>query len=159
MLGPGMYSQSTGPCDECGGTGNMIAEKDKCQGCNGKKVRKEKKVLECNVEKGAPDGEKYVFHGESDQHPGKEPGHVIIQIKEKEHKLFKRKGADLFFKKTISLQEALTGADFSIDYLDGNPLRVKSEPGAVIEPDMLMTILDKGLPFHKTPYKFGNLFV
>lgn len=24
---------------------------------------------------------------------------------------------------------------------------------------MLMTIEDKGLPFHKNPYKFGNLFV
>lgn len=22
-----------------------------------------------------------------------------------------------------------------------------------------MTIMDKGLPFHKNPYKFGNLFV
>ena len=24
---------------------------------------------------------------------------------------------------------------------------------------MLMTLEDKGLPFHKNPYKFGNLFV
>ena len=45
-------------------------------------VVKEKKVLECVVEKGAPDGEKYVFHGESDQHPDKEAGHVIISVAE-----------------------------------------------------------------------------
>ena len=42
---------------EYGRTGNQIAEKDKCKNCNGKKVVKEKKVLECVVEKGAPDGE------------------------------------------------------------------------------------------------------
>jgi|TARA_B110000285_G_scaffold36666_1_gene39669 DnaJ-class molecular chaperone len=29
----------------------------------------------------------------------------------------------------------------------------------VIKPDTLMTVEDKGLPFHKNPYKFGNLFV
>lgn len=29
----------------------------------------------------------------------------------------------------------------------------------VVKPDSLMTIPDKGLPFHKNPYKFGNLFV
>lgn len=103
MLGPGMYSQSTGPCSECGGTGVQIDEKDKCKECNGKKVIKDKKVIEVNVEKGAPNGEKYVFHGESDQHPDKEPGDVIISVNEVEHKIFKRKGADLFFEKTISL--------------------------------------------------------
>jgi DnaJ-class molecular chaperone len=38
-------------------------------------------------------------------------------------------------------------------------LRVQSPPGAVIKPDTLMTIEDKGLPFHKNSYKFGNMFV
>ena len=32
----------------------QISEKDKCKDCNGKKVVKEKKVLECAVDKGAP---------------------------------------------------------------------------------------------------------
>ena len=80
MLGPGMYSQSTGPCSECNGTGETIDEADKCPACNGKKVIKEKKVLEAVIDKGSPDGEKYVFHGESDEHPDKEPGDVIIVV-------------------------------------------------------------------------------
>lgn len=33
-----MYSQRTGPCDECGGQGEVINEKDKCKTCDGKKV-------------------------------------------------------------------------------------------------------------------------
>lgn len=28
-----------------------------------------------------------------------------------------------------------------------------------MKPDSLMTIPEKGLPFHKNPYKFGNLYV
>jgi DnaJ-class molecular chaperone len=39
QLGPGMYSQRTGPCDECGGKGEQIDEKKKCKPCNGKKVK------------------------------------------------------------------------------------------------------------------------
>ena len=43
MLGPGMYTQSTGPCSDCGGSGEQIDEALKCKQCNGKKVMKEKK--------------------------------------------------------------------------------------------------------------------
>jgi DnaJ-class molecular chaperone len=78
MLGPGMYSQRTGPCDECRGTGEMIDEKNKCKNCDGKKVTKEKKVLEVQIDKGAPNGEQYVLHGEADEYPGMEPGDVVI---------------------------------------------------------------------------------
>ena len=33
QLGPGMYSQRSGPCDECGGKGETIDEKKKCKPC------------------------------------------------------------------------------------------------------------------------------
>lgn len=46
-----------------------------------------------------------------------------------------------------------------ITHLDGTKLRIKNEPGEVIKPDDLKTVPEKGLPFHKQPYKFGNLFV
>lgn len=47
QLGPGMYTQSTGPCDDCRGQGETIPEKGKCKACNGKKVISEKKIIEC----------------------------------------------------------------------------------------------------------------
>lgn len=46
MLGPGMYTQRTAPCDDCNGAGETINEKDKCKNCNGHKTVKEKKVIE-----------------------------------------------------------------------------------------------------------------
>jgi len=30
---------------------------------------KEAKVIECIIDKGSPDGAKYIFHGEADEHP------------------------------------------------------------------------------------------
>ncbi len=35
QLGPGMYSQQTGPCDVCRGEGEMIKDKDRCKDCKG----------------------------------------------------------------------------------------------------------------------------
>lgn len=80
QLGPGMYSQSSGPCDDCNGQGEQINEKDKCKNCNGKKVIKEKKIIDVTIDKGSPNGEKYVFHGEADEYPGVEAGDVVIVV-------------------------------------------------------------------------------
>jgi DnaJ family protein A protein 2 len=61
--------------------------------------------------------------------PDVEPGDVIVVIKEAPHKVFKRKGADLFMEKDITLLEALTGTEFVFNHLDGRKIRVKNEPG------------------------------
>lgn len=115
--------------------------------------------MTCEVDKGAPHGEKYVFHGESDAHPDKEAGDVVLVVNEQPHSEFKRKGADLLMEKEITLLESLTGVDFVVDFLDGTKFRVQTERGVVVKPDQLMTIPERGLPFHKTPFKFGNLFI
>jgi len=62
-------------------------------------------------------------------------------------------------EKEITLLQALTGVDFVVNHLDGTKLRIKNEPGEVIKPDDIKTVFDKGLPFHKQSYKFGNLYV
>ena len=159
QLGPGMYSQSQGPCDDCRGKGEVIDEANKCKTCNGKKVTKEKKIIEVEIDKGTPDKYEYKFHGEADEYPGMEAGDVVIVCQEQPHKRFKRKGADLLIEKTITLVDALTGVDFTINHLDGTPLRIKNDPGEVIKPDDLKTLENKGLPFHKRSYEFGNLYV
>lgn len=57
QMGPGMYSQSTGPCDECGGNGEIIDLAKRCKVCKGKKVVRESKKLSVELDKGSPDGE------------------------------------------------------------------------------------------------------
>ena len=59
-----------------------IFKAKKCKECNGKRVVKEKKVLTCEIDKGAPHAEKYTFHGESDAHPDKEAGDVVLIVNE-----------------------------------------------------------------------------
>ena len=62
-------------------------------------------------------------------------------------------------EKDITLFEALTGVDFVIKHLDGKKIRIKNNPGEVIKPSDIKTVDGKGMPFHKQPYKFGNLFI
>jgi DnaJ family protein A protein 2 len=62
-------------------------------------------------------------------------------------------------EKEISLLEALTGVDFVLTHLDGRKIRIKNKAGEVIKPDEIKTVENNGMPYHKQPYKFGNLFV
>merc|ERR1712166_382746 len=120
-MGP-MIQQTQAACGSCGGKGVT---------CKKKRV---KEVLEVHIQKGSPDGNKVVFAEKSDEHPGVTPGDVIFVLKEQAHATFKRKGADLYIEKSISLVEALCGFEMEIEQLDGRTLIVRSSPGEVITP-------------------------
>ena len=74
-----------------------------CKECKGKKIAREKKKINVEIDKGAPNNEKYVKHGEGNEVPDIEAGDLIVVIREKKHKNFHRKGADLFMEKEITL--------------------------------------------------------
>ena len=159
QIGPGMYSQSVGPCDKCQGGGVVFKGKNKCKTCKGKRVVTETKTIEVQVDKGVPNHHKYSFHGEADEAPGVLPGDLVVIVEEAEHELFKRKKADLILTKKISLKEALTGYVFTIPFLDGTEKLIKSMPGEIIKPGDVKTVRELGMPLMRTPFKFGNLFI
>jgi len=83
QLGPGMVQQMQTMCSDCGGTGETISEDDKCKTCKGKKVNKDKKILQVYVDKGMKHGQKITFAGEADEAPGLESGDIIFVLTEK----------------------------------------------------------------------------
>lgn len=101
-------------------------------------------MVEVPLEKGVPDEHDYVFYGESDEivrplifiiyKPGAMAGDLYLRVKIEKHKLYERKGADLYTKKKISLVEALTGTSFSLKFLDDTTLFISTPPGEVISP-------------------------
>lgn len=101
QLGPGMITQMQRPCSACNGQGTTA------------KTKNERKVVEVHVERGAHHNQKITFKGMADELPGRETGDVHFVIQEKEHDVFKRKGADLLLMKEISLSQALTGFSVS----------------------------------------------
>jgi DnaJ family protein A protein 2 len=159
QLGPGMIQQMQSICPDCQGKGEAIKEEDRCKECKGKKVTKEKKVLQVQVEPGMKHGQKIVFAGEADELPGAEAGDVIFVVVQKPHELFKRNGNDLFMEHKITLLEALTGFQFVFDHLDGKQYVVKSQKGEVIKPGDVRTVPNLGMPTFKRQYEKGSLYI
>jgi len=161
QVGPGMIQQSQSICPTCHGKRMVISDADKCGGCSGEKVVRDRKVLEVFIERGMKQGDKITFAGEADQSPdGGEPGDVIFVVDEKPHPLYQRKGTDLIMKKTITLREALTGVNFVCTRLDGSKFRIKSPEGMVVKPNEAMGIDNEGMPIRGAgEYSRGNLFV
>lgn len=68
-------------------------------------------------------------------------GDIVFVLQQKEHPKFKRKGDDLFVEHTLSLTEALCGFQFVLTHLDNRQLLIKSNPGEVVKPGKLISIL------------------
>jgi len=141
-------SGSMSTCTECGGKGvnirvvrmgPMIQQvQEGCRACDGQGSQYQSKqvqeVMEVVVPKGAPDGYKLTFHEKADEIAAGIPGDVIFVLQESAHPEFKRKGADLYVKRSISLVEALCGFRMELTHLDGRKLLIKTGPGQVIAP-------------------------
>ncbi|KAH4976771.1 hypothetical protein HBI62_239330 [Parastagonospora nodorum] len=161
QVGPGLVTQETVPCGNCQGTGEIIPEKQRCKKCKGKKVVESKNVLELYIPRGAREGERIVLAGEADQLPDQEPGDIIFTLKETEHDVFERAGADLRAELKISLVEALTGFNrVVVTHLDGRgiQLNVQQPNGKILRPGQVLKIQGEGMPMKKTDTK-GDLFL
>jgi hypothetical protein len=70
----------------------------------------------------------------ADERPDYDTGDVVFVLDEQEHKEFKRRGADLFVERKISLMEALCGFQMELTHLDDRKLLIKTEPGDIVKP-------------------------
>ena len=102
QIGPGMITQVQRHCDACGGQGNQAERKT------------ERKVLEVHVDKGMKHNQKITFANMADEIPNMEAGDINFIVQEKDHELFKRKGADLLITKELTLNQALCGFAVSL---------------------------------------------
>jgi len=159
QIGPGMVQQMQSTCPACRGACKTMDERDKCKTCKGKKVCKDRKVLEVHIEKGMKSGHKIKFSGEADEIPGTIPGDVVIVVQAKEHERFKRKGADLVETIDLTLTEALCGFTKVITHLDGRTLQVNVPAGQVTPHQNVKMIKNEGMPFHGSPFTKGRLFL
>jgi len=159
QLGPGMMQQIQSMCGECHGEGERVDPKLRCKKCQGRKVNRERKILEVSVDKGMEDGQKVTFSGEGDQEPGLEPGDIIIVLDEKAHSMFKRNGQDLIMKMDISLTESLTGFRKAIKTLDDRTLVIQTVRGEVVKTGDLKMVRGEGMPQYRNPFEKGRLII
>ncbi|EFA81620.1 heat shock protein DnaJ family protein [Heterostelium album PN500] len=154
-----MITQSQAKCPECNGTGDKIADADRCPTCKGKKVTVTQKIVQIQVEKGMRDGQKIALPGMGSEAPGCEPGDVIIIVRERPHALFQRKGNDLYMKKKIKLLDSLAGTSFTFNGISGKRIWVNLKKGDTIKPGDIRAIVGEGMVVYKHENQRGNLII
>ncbi|KAF7663993.1 hypothetical protein LDENG_00193670 [Lucifuga dentata] len=159
QLALGMVQQVSTVCHSCQGQGQRFSHKDRCKACTGRKILRQKKILEVHIDKGMKDGQRIVFHGEGDQEPGLESGDIIIVLDQREHSRFTRKGQDLIMKMELQLVEALCGFQKPVQTLDNRTLLITSHPGDLIKPGDTKCVLNEGMPLHRRPFEKGRLII
>jgi DnaJ family protein A protein 2 len=158
QLGPGFLSSSRSVCPDCHGEGTVFSKEGVCKVCKGNKINSEEKTIEVPIEQGAPSDHHVTFSSEGDEIPGAMAGDLIVRFHIEPHKIFERKGADLYYKKKISLYEGLTGCAFHLEHLDGKKLLIATA-GDIISPGTRKEVKNKGMPFYKDAMSHGNLYV
>ncbi|KAK6843259.1 DnaJ like subfamily A member 2 [Apiospora arundinis] len=157
QMGP-MIQRFQTVCPDCNGEGEIIKEKDRCKGCNGKKTIVDRKVLHVHVDRGVRSGTKVEFRGEGDQSPGVQAGDVVFEIEQKPHPRFTRKEDHLLYRCEIELVTALAGGTIYIEHLDERWLSVDIMPGEAIAPDSVKMIRGQGMPSPRH-HDYGNMYI
>lgn len=139
QMGPGMIVQQQ----------EEVPSKERC--------KDEETVLEAVIEKGMAAGQEIVFERMSEQQPKQIPGDVILTIREKPHKVFRREGLHLHATLTLGLREALLGFRKEITHLDGRKVTVAAD--GITKPGDVIKLRGEGMPQHNFPSEFGDLFV
>jgi len=155
MLAPGIFQQMQTVCDKCNGSGKMV--KSKCPVCKGKRVKKEKKPLNVEIEPGTPDQHVLVMEGEGDESPDHEAADILFHIRTTPHPVFQRKGHDLYMTMNISLLESLAGFEKQLVHLDDSTFTISRD--MVTPHGYVQKVVDKGMPHFTDPDQFGNLYI
>jgi len=145
--------QAEEPCTACGGTGwvgNRL-----CTICNGAGGKVIPKRLEVKIPAGVRDGSRIRIAGEGvSGRAGGKKGDLYLVAKVLPHKLFERKGDDLYTEVSVPLATVMLGGEVGLPTLNGN-LSLKIPPET--QNGRVFRMAGKGMP-QLSNSKYGNMF-
>jgi len=145
--------QTTEPCTACGGTGrvgNRVCTM--CGGTGGKVIPRR---LEVKIPPGVKDGSRIRMAGEGALgRAGGSKGDLYLVVRVLPHKLFERKGDDLYAEVSVPLVTAILGGEIVLPTLDGS-LSLKIPPET--QNGKVFRLAGKGMP-QLGKDNHGNMF-
>lgn len=142
-------------CPNCKGEGKI--PQNKCEHCDGKGVFDSREKVKIKIPKGIDDGQTLRIPGAGNAVKNSAEGDLYLEIQVKPHKIFKRKGYDIFMDLTISFSQAALGAEIAIPTLSDEQIKIKVEKGT--ESGSILRLKGRGIPHLKDPHHFGDQFV
>jgi molecular chaperone DnaJ len=125
---------TTAPCSACGGYGTVIPEP--CPDCAGEGRVRSRRTLTVNVPAGVDTGTRIKLTAQGEVGPGGGPaGDLYVEIREKPHEVFVRRGDDLHCTLPVPMTAAALGTVLELETLDGAQeidLRPGTQPGQII---------------------------
>jgi len=137
----GVFSQVI-TCSECDGKGE-IPEKS-CKKCRGTGRIHDIEEIKVDLPAGVDDGQTIRLTGKGEM-PKKEgvPGDLYIRVHLKKHKLFERKGDDIFYNLSLKFTQAVSGDKVEIPTLE-QTVKLKIPQGT--ESGKTFRLAEKGMP-------------
>jgi molecular chaperone DnaJ len=145
---------SARPCSACQGFGTVIPHP--CATCGGDGRVRTRRTLTVKIPAGVEDGMRIRLAQQGEVGPGGgPPGDLYVEIHERPHDVYSRKGDDLHCRVTVPMTAAALGTRLTIKTLDGEEaLDVR----AGTQPSSTLRIRGKGVP-HLRGAGRGDLFV
>lgn len=135
----------------------QMLQQNVCDECPNVMLKQEERVLEIEVEQGMKDGQEQKFVAEGEPHVDGEPGDLRVRIRTKPHKIFERRGDDLYTNVTIPLLDALVGFEMNIKHLDNHEVLIKRDK--ITWPGARMRKPGEGMPNYDNNNVKGTLFI
>lgn len=129
-------------CNVCNGKGEVPEEK--CKTCDGIGVMKKQEEIAIKIPAGIQDGEMIRMSGRGQAVAHGVSGDLYVRIHVKAHDVFHREGDNLVMDLDIKLTDALLGANYIINDLEGKKLDVKIPDG--VKFGDILRLKEKGAP-------------
>lgn len=142
----------TRACLNCHGTGQVPQEK--CHTCRGEGVYKKQEEIDIMVPPGITGGEMIRLTGMGEAVAGGAAGDLYVKVHVTHDPRFKKEGSNLVTELSVKLSDALLGAEYTIQTLDGE--EKISIPTGVMYGEII-TIKGRGVPNPRG--KRGDLLV
>ena len=134
--------QTTTTCRRCGGEGKIIAES--CPVCHGSGRVEEERKIKVDIPAGVDTGTTLRLSGEGEAgEKGARTGDLYVVIHVKQHRIFERKGGDLYVEVPISFTGAVFGDKIEVPIVGGKAALL-IPPGT--QSNTLFKMKGKGVP-------------
>lgn len=116
------------PCPRCYGRGTLVDKP--CQRCDGEGTTTVRRRIKVRIPAGIEDGGKIRIRGKGEPGPGGgPPGDLILSVRVKPHRFFRRDGLDIHTTVPINIAQAMLGTKIRVRTIDGQMLELKVPPG------------------------------